>query len=134
MRVLLQRIVTRWKTAHWRNENEKISWPPPRLLSGFFGGEFFDFFHQRVNDLRFGNFANHFAFFEDETDALAAGDAEIGGARFARTVDFATHNRNVDVKDCCREAFVLPPLLPARRDRHRRAHKKDRRRRSYRPS
>ena len=58
---------------------------------------FFDFFHQSVDDLRFRNFADDFALLEDQTDALAAGDAEIGRPRLARTVDFAAHHRHVDV-------------------------------------
>src|SRR5882672_3472920 len=61
-------------------------------------GQVFDLFHQRVNDLRFGDFSYHFPFFKDETDALAASDSEIGGARLPGPVDLATHNRNVDVK------------------------------------
>src|ERR1041384_8450177 len=40
--------------------------------------ELFDFFHQRVDDLNLGDFADHLAFFEDDADPLAAGDAELG--------------------------------------------------------
>lgn len=38
-------------------------------------GELFDFFHQSVDNLRFGNLADHFASLEDEADTFAAGDA-----------------------------------------------------------
>jgi hypothetical protein len=46
-----------------------------RLFCLFFGREFFDFFHQSFDDLRFGNLADHFASLENEADPFAAGYA-----------------------------------------------------------
>ena len=68
------------------------------LFRLFFSGELLDFFHERVDNLSFRHLANNLTPFEYKTDAFAAGDSEIGGARFARTVHFATHDRDVDIQ------------------------------------
>src|ERR671924_612151 len=67
------------------------------LSSFLLGDEPFDFFHQGVDDLGFGNFADDLASLEDQADALAAGNAEIGGARLTRTIDLAAHHCDVDI-------------------------------------
>src|ERR1700752_3572432 len=70
MRVLLQRI-DNFAIVNGRNDVEKSAVRGSARLDGFFGGEFFHFFHQRVDDLRLGHFADHFAALEDQTDAFA---------------------------------------------------------------
>ena len=74
-----------------------------RLFQFFFGSEFFDFFHQRVDDLRFGDLADDFTALEDQADALTAGDAKIGRARFTGAVHFAAHHRDVNVEIAVRQ-------------------------------
>src|SRR5919108_336802 len=68
------------------------------LFGFFFGSEDLNLFHERVHNLRLGDFAYHFPFFEDEADAFAPGNAQIGSASFARPIDLATHNRNMDIE------------------------------------
>ena len=51
-----------------------------------------DLFHQGVQKLSFRHLADDLTFFENEALSLAAGDAEVGLAGFAGTVDDASHD------------------------------------------
>src|SRR5262245_30621111 len=95
MKVLLHRINFRNLTEL---ENERLAVDRRCLFCFLLGGSVLDLVHQRVNDLRFADLAYHFPFFKDETDAVAAGDSEIGRTRLSGSVDLATHNRDMDVK------------------------------------
>src|SRR5207253_8087159 len=50
-----------------------------------------------LDDLPFGHLADHRAPLEDEPDALAAGDADVGRARLAGPVHLAAHDGDVDL-------------------------------------
>src|SRR5689334_10893572 len=84
----------RWSVLRGANSGFRSA----HLLAFLFGSELFDFFHERIDDAGFGNFANDFALFEDETDTLAARYPEIRSARFTGSVHFATHHGNVDIE------------------------------------
>ena len=56
-----------------------------------------DLFHQGVQKLSFRHLADDLTFFENEALSLAAGNAEVGLARFAGAVDNTAHDGNGDV-------------------------------------
>src|SRR5581483_2524416 len=88
IRVRLQRTVSFRRTGSIGRSRRR------RLLLSH---ELLDLFHQRIDDLNLGNFADDFTLFEDEADPLAAGDSQLGGARLAGAVHFATHDCDVNV-------------------------------------
>src|SRR5687768_3725918 len=67
-----------------------------RLLLAL-GDELVHFLAHGGHDLRLRHLADDLAPLEDETDALAARDADVRRARLAGTIDLASHHGDVDL-------------------------------------
>src|SRR5579884_1273970 len=65
-----------------------------------------DLFQHGVQELVFGNGLDDFAFAKDDAATLAAGEANIGVARFAGAVDDAAHDGNVNGRLHLRETAL----------------------------
>src|SRR2546426_3311194 len=65
------------------------------LLRLLLGDELLDFFPHGLDDFAFGHLPDDLAPPEDQADAPATGDTDVGGARLAGAVDLAPHHGHV---------------------------------------
>src|SRR5712691_1389933 len=68
-----------------------------RLSRLALGQELVHFLAHGADDLGLGDLAHDLPVLEDQTDPAPPGHADVGGARLARTVDLASHHRDVDL-------------------------------------
>src|SRR2546427_1639699 len=68
-----------------------------RLRGLSLGDELVDFLAHGLDDILLGHLADDLAALEDEADPTSPGHADVGGARLARTVDLAPHDRDVNL-------------------------------------